>query len=124
MFATANTIKTLENNEPFYDSIPGGQSKDYLFFAHPEEGRLILTKDVLSPSGADDDIHITVSLGLDLPFNLTSKDKLTSSITFTQQNLIDLCGNNDQRCPLYIKVVNTGPKDKVYSFSLRMFLES
>jgi hypothetical protein len=35
MFATANTIKTLENNEPFYDSIPFGQSKSCVFFAHP-----------------------------------------------------------------------------------------
>ena len=124
MFSTENTLKSIQNNVPFYDKIEKKQTTFFKIYVNPESEELIVTKFLMRSSMnsvlEQQDLAMMVSptpfetLNLTNIINLTRifTDDITGSLYnsyhFDNNLLQALCTDKDNRykttCPLYISI--------------------
>lgn len=108
IYSTEYTTKTIEKNNPFYDTISPSSSKFYVFFVDTEE-KVNVNKHVINPIYLSHSLDFLISKN-PFPniysFNYKMLDHEQSKITLNQKELTDLCGDSNSQCPIYLTVMN------------------
>ena len=109
IYSTELTIKTIEKNNPFYDTIAPNSCEYYMFFVDTQE-KVNVNKHIINPTYLGHHLDFMISKN---PFpNLYSfdykmLDHEQSKITLGKKEITDLCGESNTQCPIYLTVSNT-----------------
>ena len=117
-YATERTLRTLEKNKLFYETLNPQSFKYYLFYIDIDEDSCMITKNIINP------IHLASNLELYLGsepypeqnfFAFKAEDSETSRIILTPENIKALCLNNTNahHCPLYLSFHNSDSKEEI-----------
>ena len=140
MFSTDTTLKSLQNNVPFYGKILPGQTSFFKFFVNPEEEEVIVTKFLMRESMntvlEQQDLNMIVSptpfetVNLSNIMNLTTlftdekTGTLYNSYDFTNETLSILCDVESHAykkvCPLYISLNNRAKNELLYGLTVNI----
>ena len=124
MYSNGKTLKHLDSNEPFYDTIAGGQTKKFLFYVDLNNEVVYFSKHAINAENSGKALVMTFSI-LDrqddpkLPSITTS----ASTIKLNKENLDTLCSMKKNHlkgvCPLYITLASDYYQDISYVLMAR-----
>lgn len=121
LYATEKTLKVIEKNKVFYDTLKPNLFKDYMFYFDVNEDSCIITRHIINPSYLAENLSLYIT---SKPFSegnssvYQGQDLETSRIELKNEDFSNLCANNVNlhHCPIYIRLFNNNSKeDIVYS---------
>lgn len=140
MFSTEKTLKSLENNVPFYGKIESKETTYFQILINPLNEEFVLTKFLMRSSMnsviEQKDLLLVISptpfetLNLSNIVNLTNffsdpvKGIVYNSFRFSNLTLSQLCRtpieDNQRTCPLYISLTNNGDNELLFGLTINI----
>ena len=126
MYATDRTVKHLESNQPFYDTLVSRGNKKFVFYLDTFNEIVYITRNVIRPYGYSFEWSFSFSKD---DGDLASKyilldNKESTSIKFSRETITRYCDlkHNNQlygRCPLYVAIENPNYEEIHYVLTAR-----
>jgi len=125
MYSSDRTIKHLECNQPYYDTLVAKGIKKFLFYLDTSNEVIYLSKNIIRPE--DYSLDLSVSLDRDDDNEINRYPDLGivmgSSIKLTNQKINYYCSqkysNLYGRCPIYVTIKNENYEDVYYILNAR-----
>lgn len=127
-YATGKTLRVLEKNKLFYESLKPKNFKHYMFYVDLSEEVCILNKHIINPVklAQNCEVFLSNSAYPEEDYYLHKAENAeTSRIVLKPDDLNKLCINstNPHHCPLYVSVYNSGDSEEII-FSLMVQLQN
>ena len=117
VYSTDLTMKTLEKNQVFYDSVKEKLYRFYVIFADNLEEQLSFTTHVINPSHLSNSLRMYVSPS---PFpsyfsfnEKTITDKNLDKLIVSKEKLNDICKDKQHHCPIYLTIENINQENEI-----------
>ena len=109
MYSTGKTLKHLEPNEPFYDTIASGGIKKFLFYVDLNNEIVYFSKHSVNPEDSGKALMMSFSiLSNEMDLQIPAITTTQSTIKFNNENINSLCNMKLNQfktiCPLYITI--------------------
>ena len=123
VYSTDHTLKTLDKNQVFYDSVRPQLHRFYMVFVDNFDEKISFTTHVINPAHLSNSIKLHVSPA---PFpnyftyhasTLSTSEINTDKIVVSKEKLAEMCKDNKVHCPIYFTVQNTNPDNEI-TFSI------
>ena len=123
MYSSDRTIKHLESNQPYYDTVVSNGVKKFIFFLDTGNEMVYLTKNIIQP----EEYTLNMIVSLDRDDNVNKYPDLGvatgSSIKLSNQKIKYYCSliysNLYGRCPIYVTIKNDNYEDVYYILNVR-----